>query len=32
MNSISFEKDYYDEIEPQKIVLLMDTTYFGREY
>jgi len=32
MNTTIFEEYYYDKTAPQKIILLMDTTYFWREY
>jgi transposase-like protein len=32
MNDIEFTKNYCDEIEPGEIILLMDTTYFWKEY
>lgn len=31
-NEISFDKNYCEEIQPSEIILLMDTTYFWKEY
>jgi len=32
IHEISFDKNYFDKIEPQEIILLIDTTYFWRKY
>jgi hypothetical protein len=32
MNNIEFNKTYYDEMQPCEIILLIDTTYFWRNY
>jgi hypothetical protein len=32
MGETRFEKRYYDKMEPQEIILLIDTTYFWKKY